>query len=221
MAPKARGLSLVNTELMSVGTREQMYSRGGLFSITSRILIVDFLSGLLDAATVTGIVVLHAEKIVATSLEAFILRIYRQKNKVGFLKAFSDNPEPFTAGFAPLSTMLRNLFLRRPSLWPRFHVTVAKSLEGKKKAEVIELETPMTDGMKDIQNAILECVEVSIGELRKTNSGIEMEEWTLDSALHRNFDTIVRRQLDSVWHRTSFKTKQIVRDLSILRDILR
>lgn len=221
MAPKARGLSLVNTDLMSVGTREQMYSRGGIFSITSRILIVDFLSGLLDAATVTGIVVLHAERIIATSLEAFILRIYRQKNKVGFLKAFSDNPEPFTPGFAPLTTMLRNLFLRKPSLWPRFHVTVAKSLEGKKKAEVIELETPMTDGMKDIQNAILECVEVSIRELRKTNSGIEMEDWTLDSALHRNFDTIVRRQLDCVWHRTSFKTKQIVRDLSILRDLLR
>ena len=84
-------------------------------------------------------------------------------NKVGFLKAFSDDPQPFTTGFAPLAAMMRNLFLRKPSLWPRFHVTVAKSLEGRKKAEVIELEVPMTDGMRDIQNAVLECVEVSIG----------------------------------------------------------
>jgi DNA excision repair protein ERCC-4 len=78
----------------------------------------------------------------------------------------------------------------------------------------------MTDAMRDIQNAVLECVEVSISELRKSNTGIEMEDWTLDSALHRNFDTIIRRQLDPVWHRTSFKTRQVVRDLTLLRTIL-
>ena len=141
-------------------------------------------------------------------------------NKAGFLKAFSDNPEPFTTGFAPLASMMRNLFLRKPSLWPRFHVTVAKSLEGRKKAEVIELEVPMTDGMRDIQNAILECVEVSIGELRKADTGLELDDWTLDSALHRSFDIIVRRQLDPIWHRVSYRTRQIVNDLSVLRSIL-
>ncbi len=54
----------------------------------------------------------------------------------------------------------------------RFHVTVAASLEGKKKAEVIELEVPMTDDMNTIQQAIMECVEVSIHELKKGNSGL-------------------------------------------------
>lgn len=141
-------------------------------------------------------------------------------NKVGFLKAFSDNPEPFTTGFAPLASMLRNLFLRKSSLWPRFHVTVAKSLEGRRKAEVIELEVPMTDNMKDIQNAILECVEVSIGELKKANTGIEMDDWSTDSVLHRSFDAIIKRQLDPVWHRVSYRTRQMVNDLSVLRSIL-
>lgn len=220
MSPKARGLSLVNTELMSVNTRQKLYNKGGILSITSRILVVDLLSELLDPATITGMVVLHADRVVATSQEAFILRIFRQQNKDGFLKAFSDQPEPFSTGFAPLSTMMRNLFLRRPSLWPRFHATIATSLEGKKKAEVIELEVGMTDAMKDIQNAVLDCVEQSIGELRKANTGLDMEEWNIDSALHRNFDTMIRRQLDPVWHRTSFKTRQIVRDLSLLRTIL-
>ncbi|KAF2722216.1 DNA repair protein [Polychaeton citri CBS 116435] len=219
-SPKCRGLQLVNTDSMSVGTREEMYKGGGIFSVTSRILIVDLLSGLLDASTVTGMLVLHADRIVSTSLEAFIVRIYRQKNKSGFLKAFSDQPEPFTAGFQPLMTILRNLFLRKPVLYPRFQVSVAKSLEGKRKAEVIELEVPMTDAMREIQNAVLECVEASISELKKSNTGLDMEDWNLDSALHRSFDVVVRRQLDPVWHRTSFKTRQIVRDLSLLRSIL-
>lgn len=220
MSPKARGLSLVNTDVMSVGTREKMYTQGGIFSITSRILVVDLLTSLLDPQTITGLVVLHADKIVATSLEAFILRIYRQKNKAGFLKAFSDNPEPFTTGFSPLSTMMRNLFLRNVSIWPRFQFTVAQSLEGKKKAEVIELEVPMSDSMKDIQNAIMECVEVSIGELKKANTGLEMDDWNVDSALHKQFDMVVRRQLDPVWHRVSWKTKQIANDLTVLRGML-
>ena len=220
MSPKARGLSVVNTDLMSVGTREKMYGQGGIFSITSRILVVDLLTSLLDPETITGLVVLHADKIVATSLEAFILRIYRQRNKAGFLKAFSDNPEPFTTGFAPLSTMMRNLFLRNVSLWPRFQALVAQSLEGKKKAEVIELEVSMSESMRDIQNAIMECVEVSIGELKKGNSGLEMEDWNVDSALHKQFDLVVRRQLDPVWHRVSWKTKQIVNDLTVLRGML-
>ncbi|KAL8875595.1 MAG: hypothetical protein Q9198_006069, partial [Flavoplaca austrocitrina] len=216
----ARGLSQVNTDAMSVGAREKMYAQGGIFSITSRILVVDLLSRLLNPETVTGLIVLHSERIVATSIEAFIIRIFRQMNKQGFLKAFSDNPESVTTGFSPLASMMRNLFLRKPSLWPRFHVTVAKSLEGRKKAEVIELEVPMTDGMKDIQNAILECVEVSIGELRKADTGLELDDWTLDSALHKSFDVIVRRQLDPIWHRVSFRTRQIVNDLTVLRGIL-
>lgn len=220
MSPKARGLTVVNTDFQSVGAREKMYAGGGIFSITSRILVVDLLTGLLDPDTITGLVVLHADRFVATSLEAFILRVYRQKNKVGFLKAFSDNPDPFVAGFNPLATMMRNLFLRKASLWPRFHVTVAQSLEGKKKAEVIELEVPMTDSMRDIQNAIMECVEVSIHELKKGNSGLEMDDWNLDSALLKNFDVMVRRQLDPNWHRVSWKTKQIVNDLTVLRTML-
>ncbi|AEO65088.1 20ffaa8c-a83d-456f-b117-40a0cadacff5 [Thermothielavioides terrestris] len=220
MSPRARGLTVVNTDFTSVAAREKMYAEGGIFSITSRILVVDMLTGLLNPETITGVVVLHADRVVATSLEAFILRIYRQKNKVGFLKAFSDNPDPFATGFSPLSTMMRNLFLRKASLWPRFHVHVAQALEGKKKAEVIELEVPMTDAMREIQNAVMECVEVSIHELKKANTGLDMEDWNLDSALLKNFDVIVRRQLDPNWHRVSWKTKQIVNDLTVLRGML-
>lgn len=116
--------------------------------------------------------------------------------------------------------MMRNLFLRKASLWPRFHVTVAEALEGYRKAEVIELEVPMSDKMREIQNAVLECVETSISELKKSNTGLDMEDWTLDSALHRSFDIAIRRQLDPIWHRVSFRTRQIVSDLTDLRQIL-
>ncbi|RMZ87003.1 hypothetical protein DV736_g5775, partial [Chaetothyriales sp. CBS 134916] len=219
-SPLARGLRVVNTDKATVSAREKIYSEGGIVSVTSRILVVDLLSKLLDPETVTGLVVLHAERVVTTSIEAFIVRIYRQFNKIGFLKAFCDAPEPLNSVYSPLASMMRNLFLRKPSLWPRFHASVAQSLEGQKKADVIELEVPMSDAMKAIQTAILECVDVSIAELKKANSGLEMDDWTQDSALHQNFDAVVRRQLDPVWHRISWRTKQIANDLTVLRSIL-
>ncbi|OAL27076.1 hypothetical protein AYO20_09884 [Fonsecaea nubica] len=219
-SPLAKGLRVINTDKATVAAREKIYADGGIVSVTSRILVVDLLSKLLDPETVTGLVVLHAERVVATSTEAFIVRCFRQHNKIGFLKAFSDSPEPLTSSYAPLASMMRNLFLKKPSLWPRFHVSIAQSLEGKKKAEVIELEIEMTASMKAIQQAIMECVETSISELKKANSGLEMDDWTLDSALHQNFDAIVRRQLDPVWHRVSWRTKQIANDLTVLRTIL-
>ena len=220
-APKCRGLQIINTDLTGVERRLKMYEAGGIFSITSQILIVDMLAGVLPPDKINGLVVLHAERVVAQSTEAFVIRSWREKNKTGFLKAVSDNPEPFTAGFAPLQTMMRNLFLSSASLYPRFQMEVASSLEGRRKAEVIELEVPMTDSMQTIQTAVMECIEVSLSDLKKNNSGLEFDDWNLDSGLHRQFDRIVRRQLDPVWHRTTFRTKQIVRDLNILQTILR
>ena len=132
---KGLGLQVVNTDkvgvdqrytqsLITTNNRMKFYSSGGIFSITSRILVVDLLTFPNLAESVTGVVVLHAEKVVATSVEAFILRIFRQKNRNGFIKAFSDIPEPFTTGFNPLANMLKNLFLRTPLLWPRFSLVL-------------------------------------------------------------------------------------------------
>jgi hypothetical protein len=116
--------------------------------------------------------------------------------------------------------MLRNLHLRTCSLWPRFHVTISESLEIK-KPEVIELNIPLSDSMLQIQTSILQCIEASLSELKKGNSKeLDMAEWNVDSALHKNFDSIVRRQLDPVWHRVSSKTRGIVGDLKELREML-
>jgi DNA excision repair protein ERCC-4 len=42
--------------------RQELYKRGGLMSITSRILVVDMLQNDIPVDLITGILVLHAEK---------------------------------------------------------------------------------------------------------------------------------------------------------------
>lgn len=213
-------LRIINNESGPSDKREMIYQTGGIFSVTSRILVVDLLTGVLDPNKISGIIALNAEKVNETSLEAFILRLFRKRNKVGYIKAFSDNPEAFSVGFSTLSDIMKTFFIKKCFLWPRFHVLVAESLESK-KVNVIELEVPMTESMKDIQQAILDCMEICISELKKANSDkIDIEDWSLDNALHKSFDHIIRRQLDLYWNRVSRKTKQLVSDLTTLRRLL-
>ena len=62
--------------------------------------------------------------------------------------------------------------------------------------------------MSAIYDAISDLMDSCIKELRKSNK-IDTSELTLEQGLFKSFDDIVRRQLDSVWHTVSHKTKQV------------
>lgn len=85
---------------------------------------------------ITGMLILHAEKYVRRPLgcfslvdailrvtplvsEAFIVRLFREKNRNGFVKAFTDQPEHITSGMSPLKNIMKELQLRRAHLYPR------------------------------------------------------------------------------------------------------
>lgn len=62
---------------------------------------------------------MHIGRVTALSLEAFIVRLYREKNKAGFLKAFTDQPEHITSGLSPLKNIMKELQLRSVHIYPR------------------------------------------------------------------------------------------------------
>lgn len=61
-----------------------MYLSGGVHFVTTRILVVDMLKKRIPIEKITGIVVLRAHQIVESCQEAFVLRLFRQTNKVQF-----------------------------------------------------------------------------------------------------------------------------------------
>ena len=65
----------------------------------------------------------------------------------------------------------------------------------------------MTPAMAEIYQSISELMDACIKELRKGNK-IDASELTIESGLFKSFDDIVRRQLDSIWHTVSPRTKQ-------------
>eukprot|EP00953_Heterococcus_sp_UTEX-ZZ885_P007277 4415-Heterococcus_DN1.PRE.1 len=113
-------LPQILTNEFSIRERTAMYKEGGVFIVTSRILIVDFLNNVVDPSSVSGFLVHHAHRVEETSTEAFILRIFRQKSRSGFVKGFCEDPEALTRGFGKAEKVLRALHVQKLYLWPRF-----------------------------------------------------------------------------------------------------
>ncbi|NWH73578.1 XPF endonuclease, partial [Piaya cayana] len=200
-------------------TRYEFYTQGGVIFATSRILVVDFLTDRIPANLITGILVYKAHRIIESCQEAFILRLYRQKNKQGFIKAFTDNAVAFNTGFCHVERVMRNLFVRKLYLWPRFHIAVTSFLE-KHKPDVVEIHVSMTPAMLAIQTSILDILNACLRELKRYNPALEVEDLSLENAIGKAFDKTIRHYLDPLWHQLGAKTKSLVQDLKILRTLL-
>ncbi|KAF8959813.1 hypothetical protein BDZ97DRAFT_1836010 [Flammula alnicola] len=210
------GLRVVSYETKD---RQNLYKQGGIISVTSRILVVDMLQSDIPIELITGMLVLHAEKVTPLVVEAFIVRLYREKNKKGFVKAFTDQPEHITSGLSPLKNIMKELQLRNVHIFPRFHEEIKKSLE-RRRADVVELSQHLTEPMADIHHAIIQCMNTTLSELKRSNTSLDLDDFNIENAYFRSFEIIVRRQLDSVWHNVGPKTKQLVNDLGTLRRLL-
>jgi DNA excision repair protein ERCC-4 len=222
-----------------------VYLAGGCVSITSRILIVDLLHNVIATDLIDGLIINAAHRVTDTSTEAFIIRIYRQRNKVGFIKAFSEQAESLMKGFFKVEKVMKCLHVKKLLLWPRFHISVNETLQ-RAQPDVIELHHSLTPGwyilciitvlssvntihgtcacgiaMKGIQGALVEVMDACITELKQANKQMAFfGSITVENGLSHNFDQIIRRELDPVWHKVGAKTKQLLQDLSTLRNCL-
>ncbi|KAL7500619.1 hypothetical protein ACHAWT_011251 [Skeletonema menzelii] len=173
--------TLITNEAGQNEERAVKYARGGVFVITSRILIVDLLNGTANAKAIDGMLVAHAENVDETSTEAFILRIFRSQkyfmentstyagcssqNNSGFIKAFTDNATTLVSGFAKTEKILKALQVPNIYLYPRFHAAVAEELEANPPL-VEELHQALTPKMKECQDHLKMAVRAVMRELK-------------------------------------------------------
>jgi DNA excision repair protein ERCC-4 len=212
-----RPTAVINNEYNS-DERSELYNTGGVIAVTSRILAVDLLTDRVPAEKVTGIVVWDAHHVTETSSEAFILRLYRQRNRIGFIKGVSDSPENFSSGFFRVEKVMKSLYVKKLFLWPRFHTDVGAALTAT-NIDLVELKQSMSPRLAAVQRAIVEAMDSCLVEIRKSNK-VDVTELTMEAALLTSFDAIIRRQLAPVWNKVGAKTKQLVEDLKTLRKLL-
>lgn len=206
-------------QIFSSMHRELVYLMGGIHFISTRILVVDLLKERIPIHLITGIIVLRAHQIVESCQEAFALRLYRQKNKTGFIKAFTNSVESFTYGYGHVEKVMRNIFVKELYIWPRFHALIRNALK-KYEPTVIELHIPMTQRMIAIQTNILDIMNYLVKEVKRINRFIDMQEITVENCVTKRFHKILQAQLDSVWHQLNSHKKVLISDLKVLRSLM-
>jgi DNA excision repair protein ERCC-4 len=187
---------VITNEAGQASERSALYARGGVFVVTSRILIVDLLQGTARSGDIGGMLVAHGERVVGEkSTEAFILRIFRSQKYFasvssgndpssssssssiggrGFIKAFSDDATSLVSGsFGKVDKVLKSLQVQRLFLYPRFHASVAEELE-RRPPSVIELHQPLSDSMKSIQNYLAASIRSCLRDLRQKSNLVDL-----------------------------------------------
>ena len=199
--------------------RQKVYLSGGLQFISTQILVLDLLKNKIPTELITGIFVLRAHQIIELCQEAFALRLYRQKNKTGFIKAFTRSAEAFTFGYGHVERVMRNIFVRDLFLWPRFHGLIQKNLKSCEPISV-EYSVPLSPKMIQIQTHLLDLMNFIVKELKRLNPTLQLEEVTVENCITKKFQKILQMELDVVWHQLNAKTKLLITDLKILRSLM-
>ena len=79
-------LPIVINNKVTQASRSALYAQGGCFFITARVMIVDLLTERVDPSQICGFLVFKGDTVGEMSMEAFILKLFKQVNPHGFVK---------------------------------------------------------------------------------------------------------------------------------------
>lgn len=71
--------------------------------------MVDILNKRILGKQIAGIILMNAHRVTDSSQDGFAVRLFRESNREGFIRAFSDQPTSFTAGFAKVRVHLESM----------------------------------------------------------------------------------------------------------------
>ena len=145
-----------------------MYVSGGLFFVTSRILIVDMLKKIIPTELISGVVILKAEKIAQTSAESFILSEFARQNKKGFIKAFCQHPNILSLPGMQIEKIVKSLRLRKVALYPRYQKSIIEGYKASsQKIEYYELDVEIDSLQKKCHGLLIDLISACVSEIHR------------------------------------------------------
>ena len=89
--------------------------------------------------------------------------------KKGFIKAFSDNPIYFSK--SKVDRVMRNLFVKKLFIYPRFHVDIESELS-QHRPDLIEVHVTLSEYSTKIQMALFDIINVLLQEFKECCSHV-------------------------------------------------
>ncbi|CAI4221402.1 unnamed protein product [Auanema sp. JU1783] len=204
---------------VNVKDRQALYLSGGIQFITSRILLVDFLTKNVPAMNVAGILVYRAHQLLNSFQETFILRLYREQKRGGFVKGFTETSSALSS-IGQLQRIVDRLYVKKVVILPRFHEQVRQELD---QATVVEWNVALPSSLRRVQNALHDLIKVCMRELKQSSyiSKVNQDESESTIGVYAYVVTSLERQLLEKRSFLTEKQSRILADLELLRELLR
>lgn len=81
---------------------------------------------------------------------------------------------------------MTQLKLRNVLIWPRFHEEINEDLNAV-KVDVLELRQPLSDSMKVIQQAIIDCMDATLSEIKRSHTVVSHSCSALQASFEQQF----------------------------------
>ncbi|KYQ90107.1 DNA excision repair protein 4 [Tieghemostelium lacteum] len=204
--------TLINQE--HSGSKVNMYKKGGVYFSQASIFVLDFLTKRIPIDMVSGLIINNAHRISDTSTEYLLIKLFRQYNKKGFIKAFTTNPHQLTDEIGKLQRTLKYLHLTNLYIWPRFHQVISTTLNGN-DGDTVELGCSTSQLTRNLLFNIQNTIKELFQKLKsKTKIQAGMEE------IESNFETVLQSQLKPIWATLGNDSKQVIANIKLLKTLL-
>ena len=205
------GLDAAEASEVAPAIRSDMYSKGGVVRLSSRVLLTDLLTKRLVAEQVNLLVLLEVER--AGDLEFFCVRKFRETNRSARFVAMSERPARLVNN---IEELMKCLFLDKVKLYPRHHPVIKQLMpyisDGLQYVK-------LTKHMADIQTSVFMLVDACLKELNKVKMiAGDIQDWQPADLLVGAKELSIKRC--SYWSSLPFNVRQIIRDIGPLRDLL-
>ncbi|KAJ1610324.1 RAD1 and NH2 terminal ERCC4-like helicase domain [Cryptosporidium canis] len=216
----SKKLIIINSGV-NLSRRKEFYHRGGIFIVTSRILLTDLLSERLEISSIKGMVVFNAESLnIRNWNDAFILQLYKSKHPNGFIKGISQRPEILNQGYFGPGVAMRYLGTVDLFLYPRTHISVNDSLKYSRGIKVIEKAVRATENFYEIQKCIQILIEKGLHEIFKLDPNIELNLCELLYYSPKKLKNKIESITQDLWCKMTFRLHQIAKDIVSMRSLL-
>lgn len=167
--------------------RRRKYLYGGVYIASPRVFVSDMIDGTIDIEKISCILINNVESVTETSTESFMIHLFRNRNKDGLVKGFSECAISLSLGFFPLDKKLKSLKLDRVLFFPRFHKKVDESLNG--DVDLVEIRIKLPVKVMELQVILMEIID---GLLSNVFRGMERQEINAEMVVFGGFRKMFR-----------------------------
>lgn len=210
--------------------RLDLYLKGGVFTVTYKILVLDLLTKKLSPSIISGLIINCAHKAGSSGTktgESFIAEIIRRGNQDAFIKAISEKPQGVgRGGIMGIEAFMKSLQVSQMLLYPRIKKSVKEALDAAEGLSVQQNSLKFTKKIEEIHSLLIELMQACIEEIQtiiKKVEGVDanyQEVLDVKKALLKSFHGQFRRAIGKRFAYLGNKAKTLLGNIADIRRLI-